>query len=246
MTAAPQGTVHRVGDLHVELFGAGRPVLLLHGNSEDLHYFDAQIPVLARRRLVIAMDSRAHGRSGRGEGPLTIPRLADDAADVIAALAGDGATPDRPARCDVVGFSDGANIAIELALRHPGLVRSLVLNAGNIDPSGLTPWTLRGSKAVYALLTAAAAFSARARARREVWSLMLNEPHIPPGRLAVIDVPALVLVGDRDLIRPEHSALIARSVPRAELLVVPSADHFLLAKRPDVATPVIERFLDSV
>src|SRR5690348_8386462 len=117
-------TALRVGDLHVEVSGTGAPVLLIHGNNGDLHYFDGIVPGLERTFRVVRMDCRGQGRSARGDGPLTIRRMADDAADVIRAVQRDG----EPFA--VVGFSDGANVAMTLAIHHPELVSALVLNAG--------------------------------------------------------------------------------------------------------------------
>lgn len=247
MTPPPVALPREIGDIHVELSGAGRPVLLLHGNGEDSHYFDALAAALAAHRLVVAMDSRGHGRSRRGDGPLTLARIAEDAAAVIGALAAGELVPgEQPAACDVVGFSDGANVAIELALRHPGLVRSLVLNAGNLDPSGLDRRTAWAAGLQYARLSALAWTSPGARRRWEVCRLMVREPHIDAGLLGAIAVPTLVLVGDRDVIRPAHSALIAASIPGARLMTVPDAGHTLVHDQPLTARSVIAGFLDEV
>lgn len=238
----PAGIERMVGDLHVEVRGSGRPILLIHGNSGDLHYFDRNVPILAKQRRVVAMDCRGQGRSARGVGPLTLARMADDAADVIRDL---GAGTDAgPEPFDVLGFSDGANVAMLLALRHPELVASLVLASGNIGAAGMrfgVRWGLR-------LLALPARFARRIpkRARRyELLRLMLDSPGMSLSDLAHIDVPTLVLAGQRDLIRRPHTRALAEAIPKAALWIVPGGSHTVLRDRADEVTPEIVRFLSG-
>lgn len=226
----------RLDGIHVEVRGEGEPVLLIHGNAGDLHYFDRTVPELAQSFRVVAMDCRGQGRSARGTGPLTIQRMADDAAAVIRAVQ----AGDEPFH--VVGFSDGANVAMSLAARHPRLVRSLVLNAGNITRSGLT-----------ARLRVALWFADRllrmrhpvpvVHRERELIRLMLDQPGITTHDLAGIAVPTLVLAGSRDLVRRTHTRLIARSIPRAQLRIVRGGTHFVMRDMAVAANALVESFL---
>ena len=228
--------VVRVGDLHVEVGGAGSPVLLIHGNSGDLHYFDDIVPVLERHFRVVRMDCRGQGRSARGDGPLTIRRMADDAADVIRATQQDG----EPFR--VVGFSDGANVAMSLAIHHPDAVSALVLNAGNIRRSGMHRIVRAHLWLVHALQRMRRP-TPLVRQRHELNRLMLDQPGIPRAALARIAVPTLVLAGAPDLIRRAHTRMIARTIPGAQLRIVRGGTHFLMRLMPDVANPMIDAFL---
>ena len=120
--------------LHCAEAGAGEVLILLHGNGEDSTYFVHQIPFLAKHFRVLAVDSRGHGRSPRGGGALSIEGFADDLADFM---------DERGiARAHLLGFSDGANVAMAFALRRPERVRKLILNGGNLNPWGMKPGVL--------------------------------------------------------------------------------------------------------
>lgn len=118
-------------ELHYEERGAGEPLILLHGNGSDCSYFSGQMDAFARRFRTIALDTRGHGASPRGKKPFTISQFADDLADFM---------DERGiARAHLLGFSDGGNIALVFALRHPDRVGRLVLNGANLFFDGLTP-----------------------------------------------------------------------------------------------------------
>lgn len=237
MTTRHTGADQWVGDIHVVVTGSGRPLLLIHGNSGSHRFFDRNLPALARTHRVLAMDCRGQGRSARGDGPLTISRMADDAADVVRALVG-GA-------CDVVGFSDGANVAMLLAVRHPELVGGLVLNSGNIAVKGMT-WSLRWKlRLVDRYLAFRTRWLPRVLAHQELIRLLLDQPGITPTDLERIASPTLVLAGSRDIIRLRHTQLIAALIPGARLHIVPGARHTAMRDLPDVVTPIVEAFLDG-
>ena len=118
-------------DLHYREQGTGEPLILLHGNGEDGSYFERQMDAFASRFRVIALDTRGHGRSPRGEAPFTIRQFADD---LLAFMDGQGIE-----RAHLLGFSDGGNIALAFALAHPERVGKLVLNGANLDGGGVKP-----------------------------------------------------------------------------------------------------------
>jgi pimeloyl-ACP methyl ester carboxylesterase len=226
----------RVGDLHVEVCGSGSPVLLIHGNSGDLHYFDRNVPALQRHFRVVRMDCRGQGRSARGGGPLSIRRMADDAADIIRALQHDS----EPFA--VVGFSDGANVAMSLAIHHPELVSALVLNAGNTTRSGMHLVVRAHLRFVEAALRLRRPHPL-VRRRRELNRLMTDQPGISRDALSRVTVPTLVLAGTRDIIRRAHTRMIARTLPRAQLRIVRRGTHLLMRELPGTANPLVDGFL---
>ncbi|QCB94122.1 alpha/beta fold hydrolase [Cellulomonas shaoxiangyii] len=230
--AAPGG---RVGPLWVVTRGSGRPLVLLHGNAEDHHVFDRLVPLLGRGRTLVGLDSRAHGRSLRGGGPLSIASMADDVAVVLDLLG--------LRDVDVLGFSDGANVAFELALRRPGLVGRLVAVGANLFPAGLTAATLRATVVAERLLRGLSRVVPALGAVAERTALMTEHPQIDPADLVRVTVPVLVVVGERDAVRPEHTALLVDSLPDARLAVVPRAGHFLPTRRPRELAALVEGFL---
>ena len=115
--------------LYYEERGAGFPLVLLHGNGESHEYFARQMEPFSRAFRVLAPDTRGHGRSPRGEGAFTLRRFADDLYNFLRARGIE--------RAHILGFSDGANIALYFALAHPEMVDHLILNGANLRPAGV-------------------------------------------------------------------------------------------------------------
>lgn len=215
--------------------GQGRPLILLHGNGEDHTYFDSQIEHFAKRFHVYALDSRGHGQTPRGTKPLTIRQMAAD----LAVFMDDR----RLARATVLGFSDGANIAMEFAVNNPARVEALILNSGNLDPSGLRA-SVRAQIILKACVYRLAFFTKTASRRLELLRLMLKEPDLAPADLARIDCPTLVLVGTRDMITLAHSRLIAAGLPQTTLKVI-DGDHFVAKRNPDRFNRAVDEWMAS-
>lgn len=209
-------------------------VVLLHGNGEDHHCFDQQIPALAARYQVLAIDSRGHGKSTDGRS-VTISAMADDLSVVLKKLA----IP----RASVVGFSDGGNVALHFALRYPSQLEKLVLAGANLYPSGVALSAQLPDMLRYYICRACAPVCARARKKAEILGLMVEEPHFNPRELERIFAPTLVMAGDADMIRPRHTLLIARAIPGASLTLIPHSDHFIFRNRPDLVNRELLHFL---
>lgn len=221
-------------ELYYEEYGYGFPLILLHGNGEDHTYFAHQIEYFKDRYRVIALDTRGHGRSPRGDGDFTIKRFSDDLYDFMIAHGISSA--------DLLGFSDGGNIALTFALKHPDMVRSLVLNGANLDPSGVKRSVQFPIELGYRIASKAAEKSVGARRNSEMLGLMVNEPHITPGELEKLDIPVLVIAGTRDMIKREHTELIAASIPGARLAII-RGDHFVARKVPGSFNRAVDSFL---
>ncbi len=228
--AAGATFVHDGVRLYYESYGAGPPLLLIHGNSASIASMTAQIAHFRVNHRVIAMDSRDHGKSGDSPVPLTFEAMADDLAALLDHL--------HAAPVDVVGWSDGGIEALLLAQRHPAKVRKIVSMAANLDPAGVYPELIAAPDAPDAKpLTGAAA-----RAHR-VEALDRDEPHIAPASLATVKAPTLVMAGDHDVIRDEHTLLIFHSLPNAQLAILPDATHLIPYDEPARFNAVIDHFL---
>lgn len=218
--------------LHYVKKGSGAPLLLLHGNGENGDYFIHQLDEFARYFTVYAVDTRGHGQSPRGTAPFTISQFADD---LLGFMDEQGIE-----RAHILGFSDGGNIALTFALRHPGRVGRLVLNGANLDPAGVRPSVQLPIALGYKL---ASLFQApKARANAELLGLMVNEPHIHPEELAALTMPVLVVAGSRDMIKASHSRLIADSLPDGRLVTI-EGDHFIANKQPGPFNRAVLEFL---
>lgn len=214
--------------------GTGFPLLLLHGNGEECGYFEHQMGPFARHFRVIAVDTRGHGLSPRGTAPFTIRQFADDLLAFMDRLS--------IAKAHILGFSDGGNIALVFALAHPERVERLVLNGANLDAGGVKRSVQLPIEAGYRIARLFARRSEAARRNAEMLGLMVNDPHVEPEELALIQCPTLVVAGTKDMIRERHTRLIAASIPHAQLALLPG-DHFIAHRNPEVFNSTVLRFL---
>ena len=215
--------------LHYTEHGSGEPLILLHGNGEDSSYFERQIAFFQNRYRVIAVDTRGHGKSPRGTAPLTLNKFADDLRAFMDEL--------NIASAHILGFSDGANVAMLFALAHPTRVKSLVLNGGNLFPEGLTEQTRREIDEEYEQ-----AVAANDECLLELLRLMIDEPQIDPVQLSELSIPTLVVAGTDDMIEETHTRLIAESIPNAQLTLI-EGTHFVAFENPDAFNRVVSEFL---
>ncbi len=217
--------------------GQGEALLLLHGNGEDSSYFSAQIETFSREFHVFAADTRGHGKTPRGNAPFSIRQFADDLACFM--------DEHEIGKAHILGFSDGANTAMCFALKYPDKVLSLILNGGNLSPSGVKRRYQIPIELGYQIASQAAKKSEQAEKNAELLGLMVNDPDLTPQELSAIQIPTLVIAGTHDMIREAHTRLIAASIPGAQLSILPG-NHFLAAKKPDLFNQTVLTFLHSL
>ena len=222
--------------LHYIEQGQGQPLILLHGNGEDSSYFVHQIDHFSKDYRVIAIDTRGHGKSPRGSKPFTIKQFAEDLNDFM--------DEKDLAKANILGFSDGGNIALTFALKHPEWVEKLVLNGANLFPSGVKPLYQWPIELGYRIAKLFSKKSDQAKRNTEMLGLMVNEPHIDPSELSIITMPALVIAGTKDMIKESHTRLIYKSLPNACLKLI-KGDHFVANKSPLEFNEVVEDFLKN-
>lgn len=225
----------RISDcsLHYEEAGTGEALVLLHGNGEDCTYFKGQIGYFSDRFHVIALDTRGHGKSERGLEKFSINQFAEDLREVLDALG--------LSQVHLLGFSDGGNIAMAFALRYPERVSSLILNGANLWPSGVKLSVQAPVVLGYALSCLLAPFSREAVKKRELLGLMVTQPHVRLRELDRIHVPAMVIVGNRDMIRESHTRRIAAQISGSRLAIL-RGSHFVAAEDPRAFNRAVDRF----
>lgn len=218
---------------HIEQ-GSGEPLILLHGNGEDAGYFVHQMEPFSRHFRVIAVDTRGHGQTPRGEAPFTIRQFAED---LRAFMDTQGIV-----KASILGFSDGGNIAMVFALKYPERVDRLILNGANLDASGVKRSVQIPIDIGYRMASLFARRSPEARKNVELLGLMVNDPDVKPDELGRIQAPTLVIAGDRDMIKESHTRLIAAHIPDARLVIIPG-DHFIANKQPEAFNAAVLSFL---
>ncbi len=221
--------------LYTRVEGKGPYVLLLHGNAEDHHYFDVLILELVKSYCVIAVDTRAHGRSTDGNLPLDFDLFARDVKSVLDCL--------KIHQVHILGFSDGGNIALTFALNYPRYIKSLILNGANLFPAGIHFKERVSDLFRYAVCSILSVFSDKMRKRKDYLALMIKHPHIDPAKLKNVKVGSLVVAGEYDVIKRSHTELIASALPKSSLLIIPDADHFAAQKKPEIFNKIVSDFL---
>lgn len=223
--------------LHYQEKGNNEPLILLHGNGEDGTYFKHQMDYFSDRYRVIAIDTRGHGQSPRGTAPFTIGQFADDLNDFMVSHEISGAV--------ILGFSDGANIAMKFALKYPEKVKALILNGGNLNSQGVKRSVQIPIEIGYRMAKRFAAKSPDANRNAEMLGLMVNDPNIEPEELSKITAPTLVICGTKDMIKESHTKEIAKNIPKARLSII-KGDHFIANKNYIVFNKEVETFLQEL
>ncbi len=223
--------------LYYQEKGTGEPFILLHGNGENGTYFNNQIKFFSDRYKMIAVDTRGHGKSPRGTAPFTMEQFAMDLNELMIKL--------EISKAIILGFSDGANIAMKFALKYPDKIKALILNGGNLNTKGIKRVTQIPIEIGYKITKLFAEKSEDAKHNMELLGLMVNEPNIKSYELHSIQVPTLVIVGTRDMIKRTHTEEIAKNIPNAKLSVI-QGNHFIANKESNKFNKEVEIFLQTI
>ena len=216
-----------------------RPVnnvlVMLHGNGEDGRNFSENIKPLCDGHYVITVDSRGHGKSTRGDQKLTIDLMAEDLSKLCDEL--------NIGKFKLLGFSDGGNVALTYAVRHPERLSALVVAGANINPKGIKGFCRSAMLIKYAFAKFFYKNNPNKRIKFELLDLMVNYPHIAPRLLKNIICPVLVLDAQHDVIRPLHTNLIAKTIPNSKQIRVKKAHHNIFADQTEYVNELIYDFI---
>jgi pimeloyl-ACP methyl ester carboxylesterase len=250
--------------MYYEIHGEGRPLLLLHGAYMTIDAMGPLLPGLAERRQVIAVEAQAHGRTADIDRPLTYEQMADDTAELARQLGVDNA--------DVFGYSMGGCTALQVALRHPGLVRKLVLASSSFSLDGMhaqaldmfpsiTPEMFAGTPIEEEYLRVAPNPGDFPKLVEKLTALDTTPFEWPREDIRAMSAPSFIVLGDSDGIRLEHAVELfglrgggvmgdLAGLPESQLAVLPGTSHFVppgsgLLDRADWLLAMIPPFLDA-
>jgi pimeloyl-ACP methyl ester carboxylesterase len=247
--------------MYYEIQGAGQPLVLLHGAFSGIGTsFGGLIPELAKTRQVIAFELQGHGHTPDIDRPLTLEGMADDAAAGIQELG--------VQQADILGYSMGAGVALRLAIRHPEVVRKLILASVTYTMSGvhpglmeglgnMTPEMMHGSPWHEEYLRIAPRPEDFPRLFAKKTRMDQQTKDIPAESIRAIQSPTLLIIGDSDLVRPEHIVEMFRllgggvfgdtpaGLPKSQLAILPGTSHVSLVSRTELMIPIINSFLDA-
>jgi len=235
--------------MYYEVHGSGRPLVLLHGAFGTAEAWAGVLPTLAKTRQVIILEQQGHGHTADRDAPLTYEQMADDTAALLKQLNAKGA--------DIFGYSVGGIVALGVAIRHPEVVGRLAVlgaNAGRLKdvfepesyaqfqsiPADFAPDVLKQpydrvapDKTRWPVLV------------RKIKELGRDFEGYSTQEVRSIKAPTLIMLGDREGVRPEHAVEMFRMIPNAQLAILPASDHFLLFTNPDKVLGTLVPFLDA-
>lgn len=208
--------------INYESFGQGRPIILLHGNSESHKVFDKLINSLKKDFKVYAVDSRCHGKS-ENAAQISYELMAQDVIAFIKKL-----EIEKPI---LYGFSDGGIVGLLIAIKEPDLLSKLITSGANINPDGLLRSSLIFYKLVYCL------------SHNKLTKMMVFEPNITVQELAGIKISVHILAGEKDLIRRKHTELIAGSIPNSTLEILTGENHGSYIVHSDKIYNILKKYI---
>jgi pimeloyl-ACP methyl ester carboxylesterase len=230
-------------DLYYAVIGNGPPVVLLHGGLANSDYWGNQVKALAPLHTVILMDSRGHGRSTRDARPYGYDLMADDVIALLDTL--------HVAKADVVGWSDGAILGLDLAIRHPDRIGKVFAFAANTVTSGVQEGVEKNPTFARFIERAGHEYTRLSATPKDydafvaqISRMWETQPNWTDAQLKSIKTQVLVVDGDHDeAIKRPHTEYIAATIPGAGLLILPNVSHFAFLQDPALFNAALLHFL---
>jgi len=243
--------------MYYEIYGQGKPLVLIHGGGSTIQTnFEKAIPLLAKNRKIIAVELQAHGRTNDRNQDSSFEQDADDVATLLKNL--------KINKADFFGFSNGGTTTLQIAIRHPEIVNKIILGSALAKRNGVPDWfwdfmskgnlenmpeqLKEGYKKVAADPNGLQVMHDRDSKR------MINFKDIPDEQIKAIKVPTLIIIGDKDIITPEHALELHRQMANSELAIIPGGHGEYIGeittlkpdfKESELVIPMIEKFLDE-
>lgn len=243
--------------MYYEIYGQGQPLVLIHGGGSTIQSnFEKIIPLFAKNRKVVAVELQAHGRTSDRNADLTFEQDADDIATLLKNLNID--------KADFFGFSNGGTTTLQIAIRHPEIVNKIVLGSALAKRSGVPEWfwgfmeqaklenmpeQLKTAYKQVATDTSGLQVMHDRDAKR-----MVNFKDIPDEQIKSIKASTLIIIGDKDIITPEHAIELHRQIENSELAIIPGGHGEYIGeittlksdtKESEFVVPMIEKFLNK-
>ena len=243
--------------MYYEIYGQGKPLVLIHGGGSTIQSnFEKVIPLFAKNRKVIAVELQAHGRTNDRDKDSSFEQDADDVATLLKNL--------KINKADFFGFSNGGTTTLQIAIRHPEIVEKIVLGSALAKRNGVPEWFwgfMEQSKLENMPEQLKTAYKKVAKDSSDLQVMhdrdakrMVNFKDIPDEQIKSIKVPTLIIIGDKDIITPEHVIELQRQINISELAIIPGGHGEYIGeittlkpetKESDFIVPMIEKFLDK-
>ena len=226
--------------LYYETYGEGTPLLMIHGNGGSISHMGNQIQFFAPHYRVISADSRGQGKSELGPDRLTYEQMAEDLNALL--------DQQHIKSAYIFGWSDGGIIGLLLAIHHPDKVGKLAIMGANLNPQGACQWALDWVAVQNKNVDAMIAKGDKSQPWplvKQFLDLVANQPNIPVADVEKIAAPVLVMAGDKDVIRLEHTQLIFDHLRQAHLAIFPGSTHMIAWDNPALINSTMEKFFSQ-
>ena len=243
--------------MYYEIYGQGKPLVLIHGGGSTIQSnFEKVIPLFAKNRKVIAVELQAHGRTSDRNADLSFEQDADDVSTLLKNL--------NIGKADFFGFSNGGTTTLQIAIRHPEMVNKIILGSALAKRNGVPEWFWNFMKQAKLenmpeqLKTAYKQVAPDSSGLQVMHDRdakrMVNFKDIPDEQIKSIKVPTLIIIGDKDVITPEHAIELNRQISNSELAIIPGGHGEYIGeittlkpdtKESDFVVPMIEKFLEK-
>ncbi|MDP4207825.1 MAG: alpha/beta hydrolase [Bacteroidota bacterium] len=243
--------------MYYEIYGQGKLLVLIHGGGSTIQSsFEKVIPLFAKNRKVLAVELQAHGRTSDRNTDLSFEQDADDIATLLKNL--------KIGKADFFGFSNGGTTTLQIAIRHPEIVDKIILGSALSKHNGIPKqfWEFmkqaRWENMPEQLKEAYKKVSPNPDGLQVMFAKdvkrMVNFKDIPDEKIKSIKAPALIIIGDKDIITPEHAIEMHRLISNSELAIIPGGHGEYIGeittlksdfKETDFVVPMIERFLNK-
>jgi pimeloyl-ACP methyl ester carboxylesterase len=223
--------------LYYEIYGSGEPLLLLHGNSQSISAFEKQVDEFSKKYRVIALDSRGQGNSTRDSTKLTYELFADDVNKFLEYL--------NLQNVNIVGWSDGGNTGLILAMQHPDKVKKLAVMGAVLYNNNTSVDEIVNPEIQKQIKEMEKANISKNDMEYRLKILLLTEPNINPDLLKTIKSPVLVMAGEKDVVKEQHTKLIAEKLPNSELVIFKKAGHYAPKEIPELFNKTVLNFFGN-
>jgi pimeloyl-ACP methyl ester carboxylesterase len=227
-------------NLYCEIYGEGEPLLLIHGNGGSIEHMGYQIDYFSSRYKVIVPDCRGRGKSDLATDSLTYEQLSIDMIKLLDNLGIDS--------CDIIGWSDGGIVGLIMGMNYPARTKKIVAMGANIwsDTTSLSPADIEKVKVARREANAMITENDKSKNWKVIYQLMAlmdDQPNIKLSDLKKIKSPVLIVAGDRDIIKTEHTVLIFSNIPKSQLWIIPVGTHFAPVEKHELFNSTVNEFL---
>ena len=226
--------------IYYEEYGKGEPLLLIHGNNGSIESMGNQIDYFKTKYRVIIADNRGQGKSELKTDSLTYTQITKDWEGLVNHLKLDSIS--------IVGWSDGGIVALQMGISGKTKIKKMVAMGANLRPDGVNSWAINDVSKTREMIVS----KIKVKDNSENWDLgkqlaglLLYQPNIPVKDLSKIKAKVLVIAGDRDVIRNEHTVEIFENIPKAQLCIMPGETHFAPASNPELFNAIVNKFLSE-